>query len=314
MAGINFHKRFSVGLALDSTPDEYEKLFSLYGDKIDNIYFSPPLGDRFHGRNKIADQFHSPEIQERFWEILKVAASHDITLEVVLNTHLLEPGDIELTAEAFAKRGVALGKICVQDSYYDEARTVFSGCEFVHSVNCMPDDRDKILETAPLYDEYVVGRQYIRDEKLFAEIKQKGPRVVLLMNNGCSHWCGGCGELSHCGEAHQKTLQRFTSQQIYAIQSIMPYEIHEEFFKTSDVDLFKLSTRNADVRYITLLLDSYINNNASEYIKESKDFYLLWSRLLWMKKDFQDYDYEMIREEKKKVCKDRSLYYREPPV
>lgn len=76
-----FEKKFSIGLALDSEPEEYENLFLQYGNYIDNLYFSPPLGDRFHGRTKVAEQFHDKTMTERFWKILKVAQDYNIYLD-----------------------------------------------------------------------------------------------------------------------------------------------------------------------------------------------------------------------------------------
>lgn len=290
-----FKKKFSIGLALDSEPEEYENLFLEYGDYIDNLYFSPPLGDRFHGRTKVAEQFHDKTMTERFWEILKVAQDHNIYLEVVFNTHLLKAGDLESTKKEFDCRNLRLNKVCVQDKYYEQAKIIFPKAKIVHSVNCLPDDRHRIIQTSGKYDEYVVGRQFIRDSDLFCKIQKQGSACVLLLNNGCSHWCGGCGKSQHCRNTYVKTRKRYTPQEIYAIQSIMPYEIWENMIDTSNVTLFKLSTRNADVSYIRMCLESYINNSALKYIKESTDYYLVWSRLLWLVEEFPHFDYMGIR-------------------
>lgn len=303
MANIDFKKRFSIGLALDSEADEYERLFAQYGDYIDNLYFSPPLGDRFHGRNKIAEQFRNSEMCDRFWRILKVTQAYKIGLEAVFNTHLLEPGDLAYARTEFDRHQIHLDKVCIQDSYYDEAKRIFPASELVHSVNCMPDEIEKIIEAAGKYEEYVVGRQYTRNSALFKKIREQGSKCVLLLNNGCSHWCGGCSDSQHCSDSYKKSRETYIPQEIYAIQSILPYEIHEKLIDTSAVKLFKLSTRNADVSYITMCLDSYINNSAFEYIKRSTDYYLLWSRLLWIVKDFPTFDYNAIRDFKKNLVK-----------
>ena len=132
-----FYKRFSVGLALDSSAEEYEDLFNQYSGYIDNLYFSPPCGDSFHGRTKIAEQFHDPKMTDRFWQILNVAAKHDIRLEVVFNTHLLDAESIQNAAELFNKKDIFLDKICVQDQYLDIVQDIFPDSKMVHSVNCM---------------------------------------------------------------------------------------------------------------------------------------------------------------------------------
>ena len=43
-----FDKRFSVGLTLDATLAEFEHFLAKYGRVIQNIYFSLPMGDKFH--------------------------------------------------------------------------------------------------------------------------------------------------------------------------------------------------------------------------------------------------------------------------
>ena len=47
-----FSKRFSVGLALDTTLDEFNELLDQYAWAIENIYFSLPMGDKFHARTQ----------------------------------------------------------------------------------------------------------------------------------------------------------------------------------------------------------------------------------------------------------------------
>lgn len=289
-------KCFSVGLALDSGTAEYESLFRDYGEYIDNLYFSPPLGQHFHGRSKIADQLEQPMYIERFWEILHLAQDFQIGLEVVYNTHLLKYDDFIRADEAFSKNQIKLSKICIQDAYYDFIRSLYPTTELVHSVNSMPDKKDMILQTAGAYSEYVVGRQYTRDTELFHNIVQTGARCVLLLNNGCSHFCGGCSSPEHCQQAFERTRseKHMTEEQIYALQSIMPFELHEKWIDLKDISLLKLSTRNADANYIRLCLDSYINGIDRELLDKSTDYYLLWSRLLWLTKYFKGFDYERI--------------------
>lgn len=293
-----FEKKFSIGLALESDSEQYRRLFTKYENFIDNMYFSPPLGDKYHGRTKIAEQFHNEAYVDRFWGILEQAREFNIKLEVVFNTHYLDDRDVEQTCQVFDDRGFLVEKVCVQDQYYDSARKYFPTSEIVHSVNCMPDDKKRILAELPKYEEYVVGRGYTRDSELFKEIEKVGTRCVLLLNNGCSHICGGCGEEKHCFESFEISRKTNSPQDIYAIQSIMPWEIHEGIVDLSNVSLLKLSTRNADVDYIEKCLDSYINNKAKEYIDQSTDYYLLWSRLRWMVKYFPVFQYSQIVEKK----------------
>lgn len=296
-------KRFSVGLALDSDIVEYEALFRDYGEYVDNLYFSPPLGMQFHGRTKVAEQLEQPLYIDRFWKILHLAQNFGIGLEVVYNTHLLNETDLLRATEEFEKNNIVLSKICVQDTYYDLIRSLYPTTDLVHSVNSMPDDRKQILRTVGAYAEYVVGRQYTRDTDLFHAITQAGVRCVLLLNNGCSHFCGGCATMEHCRLAFEQTRSKLhmTEEQIYALQSIMPFELHMGMIDLTDVSLLKLSTRNADVPYIRACLDSYINGKDQELLEESTDYYLLWARLIWFTKYFKSFDYHRIYAYKQKL-------------
>lgn len=296
-----FKKRFSVGVALDSDVDEYKLLLEKYSDFIDNVYFSPPFGDQYHGRSKIAEQLSLPGSDERLWMILRLFRKYGVALEAVFNTHLLSDSDIEYTLRQLALLDLIPEKICVQEPYYRIVRECFPHADIVHSVNFLPNDRSKILPAAKQYDEYVVGRQFIRDEKLFREIKETGCRTVLLLNNGCSHICGGCASQDHCRNAFERSLSKKSAQQIYAEQSIMPFELHEGWLCTENVALFKLSTRNGNASYIEKCLDSYIHNNSDVYAGKNPENYLLWSRLAWPMRFFEYFDYSEIYQLKKEL-------------
>ena len=75
-----FSKRFSVGLALDTTLVEFNAMLDEYSWAIENIYFSLPMGDKFHARTRGVDQMRQPETVALFWELLKCIKAHGIKL------------------------------------------------------------------------------------------------------------------------------------------------------------------------------------------------------------------------------------------
>src|SRR5699024_11510440 len=101
---------------------------------------------------------------------LKVAQDHNIYLEVVFNTHLLKAGDLESTKKEFDCRNLRLNKVCVQDKYYEQAKIIFPKAKIVHSVNCLPDDRQRIIQTSGKYDVYLLWRHYFLDSDLIYKI------------------------------------------------------------------------------------------------------------------------------------------------
>lgn len=84
-----WEKRFSVGIAIETTLSDFEGMLENYGRYIDNFYCSLPLGDKFHGRTHVANQFKNPENIQKFWEIAKMINKSDVGFEIVFNTDKL---------------------------------------------------------------------------------------------------------------------------------------------------------------------------------------------------------------------------------
>lgn len=303
-----FRKKFSVGLVMDTNVREFDLFLEKNEEYIDNIYVSLPLGDKFHGRTYIQNQFHNPQTVELFWKLLNLIQSYDIQIEVVFNTESLTAEDLYLCRNALEQHNVDVAKIAVSDGLFEVGKELFPSVKIVKTVNEMPNSYEGFREIPWYYDEIVVGRHFIRDSKVFNIItKEKGANVVLLLNNGCSHICGGCSTFSHCEKSYFKALENHTFEYLYALQSIMPYELHQNYFDYSEVSIFKLSTRNGNTEYLTNCIDSYINNNAEFYINENTDNYLLWSRLKWHIPSFSSYNFEQIRKIKQKLCSNLNL-------
>lgn len=297
------YKKFSVGIAMNTTLQEFSNLLKIYGPYIDNFYGSLPLGDKYHGRPFIAQQFHNPEMQTKFWEIARMINESGINLEIVFNTDGLTGDDFRECRDKLEKEKIIVNKIAVLDWYFDLVKELFPSVEVIDSVNNMKNTLEEFREIRHDYDEIVIGRHFIRNTEVFCVVQEElHAKTVLLLNNGCSHVCGGCRTQEYCRESYVKEKDRYSSEYLYALQSIMPYELHEGFFDISHVDLFKLSTRNADTEFICKCLDSYIHNNAREYVDKSSHHYLLWSRLMWHMPYFDEFDYDRIYQLKKEIC------------
>lgn len=297
-----FNKRFSVGLALDTTLDEFNALLDQYSWAIENIYFSLPMGDKFHARTRVVSQMRQPEIVELFWELLRCIKSHGIKLELVLNNGLVRPHDVQEAAQMLTSHDICIDLVGITDDIYDDVKQYFPTQKIVYSFKNRTHTQAAFASLRHHYDEIVVGRQNIRNVELFhflrAELKTK---VVLLLNNGCSHVCGGCTTLNNCHRSYYQEKFNKSSEYLYALQSIMPFELHSELLDTSDVHLFKISSRNASVDYIRKCLDSYINCIEEPYIRQSNENYMLWSRLAWHGEYYTDFSLEHIRKLKKQI-------------
>jgi collagenase-like PrtC family protease len=283
---------------------EYDDFLKKYHSYIDNIYMSLPLGDRFHGRNHIAQQFKQKEKVDLFWELVKMIQSYGINVEVVFNTHLLKDDDLLMSRDELEKHNVNPQKIGILDMYYEMAKEIYPDADLINSVNNMPDTFEGMQKLKGKYEEIVIGRQHTRNSDMFEFVKKTvGSKVVLLINNGCSHTCMGCREVEYCKKVYERDVQKYSPEFLYALQSIMPYELHDNYFDFSNVDYFKISNRNADTEYTIKCLDSYINNNAECYLAQKKENYFLWARLMWHMKYYDSFNYDSIKEMKKEIAK-----------
>ncbi len=86
--------KLSIGLSLEISPEEYQKLFSDYSGYIHSLYFSPPLEGKYHSRTKISRQFEDPQVVENFYEILRLAKEEGILLDCVLNRPTIREEDV----------------------------------------------------------------------------------------------------------------------------------------------------------------------------------------------------------------------------
>ena len=301
-------KKFSLGLVLDTDLPAFEQFLADYSPWIDNFYFSLPMGDRFHARARVAEQLRSRETVAQFWEQLRLIRRYGIGLEVLFNTRDLTEADVREGRALLDAHGLEPDKVGLTDAVWDAVARSFPGKETVWSFNNFPACREDYGASGHPYAEYVAGRQFIRDRALFDRIHQqlKG-RVVLLVNNGCSHLCGGCSTRRHCLEAHQRGLQRHSAEYLYALQSIMPFELHEGLLDLKQIDLIKINSRNTDIGYLRRCLQSYLEGDEARYLAESRENYALWGHLTWHMRAFGSFDLARIRAIKEALYEGREI-------
>lgn len=289
-------KRFSLGLVLDTNLHEFEAFLAEYHQYIDNFYFSLPMGDRFHSRRRVAEQFRHEEVVDRFWQQLHLIHDYGIKLEVLFNTHGVDERDVEAGRQMLYANQIVPDKVGLVDGVYEAVTKAFPGTEMVYSFNNSPSGMASFEAGGHRYAEYVVGRQFIRNEALWDRIhRDLQGRVVLLVNNGCSHICGGCSSQRHCLDSYQKALNMHSAEYIYALQSVMPYELHENWIERNKIDLIKINSRNTSIPYLRTSLESYILGDEARYIARSKENYALWAHLTWHMRWFGMFDLDRIR-------------------
>lgn len=297
-----FYKKFSVGLTLDASFSEFESFLSEYADYISNFYFSLPLGDKFHARVNVVKQMHDPSKVELLWKMLKTIKSYGIDLELVLNNGNVTENDIVAAKKMLAEHGAAIDLIGLTDDIYANVKKHFPDLKTVYSFKNRSHVKKDYENASGHYDEIVLGRQNVRNVELFSFVKNRlNSKVVLLLNNGCSHICGGCSTTENCHSSYYRAKLNRSSEYLYALQSIMPYEIHDGLLDLTNVDLFKIASRNASLQYLSDCLNSYVNRVEDEYIEKSYNNYMLWGRLAWHVEYYDEFSLQRIRNYKASI-------------
>ena len=303
-----FHKRFSVGLSLDTTLREFDVFLDQYKDYINNFYFSLPLGDKFHARTRVVEQMHDPDTVALFWQLLACISSHGIKLELVLNNGNVSPEDVVRAARMLGEHGIDVDLVGITDDIYEPVKSSFPTQELVYSFKNHTHTQSDFAKLKNHYQEIVLGRQNIRNTRLFSFIRRElKSDVVLLLNNGCSHICGGCTTLRNCHRAYYQASFQHDPEYLYALQSILPWEIHSGLLDVSDVKLFKISSRNASVRYLADSLHSYIFCEEDRYILRDTSNYILWARLAWHVEHYRHFSLDRIRAMKEKIYRGEAV-------
>ena len=79
--------RFSFGISLNIDLDDYKKIIDDYNGYINNVYFSLPLGDEFHTRKGVIEEYSQKNAMEKLKNILILFKENNIGLEAVLNQY-----------------------------------------------------------------------------------------------------------------------------------------------------------------------------------------------------------------------------------
>ena len=151
-----FNKRFSVGLALDTTLEEFNSMLNEYSWAIENFYFSLPMGDKFHARTRVVNQMRQPEKVALFWELLKCIRAHDIKLELVLNNGLVCSNDIREAAQMLEDHNISIDLVGITDDIYNDVKTYFPTQKIVYSFKNHTHTKAAFVSLNHFYDEIVI--------------------------------------------------------------------------------------------------------------------------------------------------------------
>ena len=300
-----FHKRFLVGLTMKTTPREFDKFLGKYSYYIEQIYFSIPLGEKFHSRIAVQQSFEDEQNVALFWELLEIAKKHGIKLDMVLNTLDLTERDVADAFEALRNHGITLDVITTLDQYYDFLLPHIQGEKLFCSYNNALRGIGDIEKIKHSYDSYVLGNSLMRSIKVHKYVREQlGKEVCLLINNGCSFNCTWCGHSEDgCESAFKRGIEKHTVEYLYAHQGVFPEELRNGTIRMEYINTIKISNRSSDIKYLKRCLDSYINNRLTPYLWISRHNYSLWCKLLWFAPYYRTMSFKAVMAEKQKIYK-----------
>ena len=301
-----FRKKFLVGLTLNTTAKEFDKFLEEYAYYIEQVYFSMPLGDKFHSRIVVQKNFSKKENVELFWELLEISKKHGVKLDMVLNTVDLTSEDVDSAFKALADHNITLDVVTNIDEYYDYLTPHLNGQKIICSYNNAIRSIADIEKLKHTYDSYVFGNSLMRNLKVHKYVCETlKSKVCLLINNGCSFNCAWCGHsTTTCQETYQRNRKKHSVEYLYAHQSMFPEELRNNTIRMEYIDTIKISNRSSGLRYLKNCLDSYINNELKRYIIFNRKNFALWCKLAWFTPHYLFISFKKIMEEKEKIYKE----------
>ena len=221
-----YEKKFSFGIDLEIELTDYKKIINKYSPYISSVYFSLPSGDKFHTRIKMKEEYKKVGAKEKLLKILDLFRNSNVKLEAVINQYNI---GIEELKEALCELDnfIKVDSICCLDEYVDVILEHYTNNIYlISSFNNSPLHKDNINKLNHKYNMIVVGKEFMREPQLLEKIKEQNFDVKLLINNGCAFNCGMCRSgRKNCIETFKKNTEKFSVEELYAMQSFFPWEL-----------------------------------------------------------------------------------------
>lgn len=304
----DYLKKFSFGISLGISIDEYKKIIYKYGKYIKSVYFSLPYGDEFHTRKAVIKEYNKKNARQRLIRILELFKDNGIELEVVINQYNLDNEKILNALKEFSKV-IKFNTICCLDEYVSAVKEHYTN-KIIYSFNNKNLQEKDIYGISQSYNMVVVSREFMRNLEMLKKIKDCGMKTKLLLNNGCSFNCLSCRLGNEkCKEVFYNELLKNTAQELYAKQSFFPWELKKLFeeqkkININVIDELKISNRPCTFEYLNDCLESYIyNKNEKKYINKTYKNYHLWGRQSNLTPFFREFNLEQINKIKLRIWK-----------
>jgi hypothetical protein len=292
--------KFSIGLSALISDKDLEGILFRFHDVIHDVYDSPPYGVGYQSRD-LMSPFDGSGAIERLQRQLKIVKNFGIKFKLALNSKYDEATSqvLQRVCEDFGVPDI----VVALHSYIEDVRRFLPSTPIHYSYNNNSVRKSSNIDSIPSsISTVVVGNNGIRSRKLWRRLREKGFQVELLLNNGCSFGCGGCGNLSFdCKKYFDTNLQKFGAEYLYTQQSILPSEFYQYYVDEPLISYFKISSRPASAQQFHDSLESYKTGDEQRYLKTDQGNYFLWGRLAHFVPHYGEFSLRRILPYKKEI-------------
>jgi hypothetical protein len=290
-------KKYSIGLNSLLSHQQWVQLLKNYGQYIDKIYFSPPLGYRFSYKPRLYKSNYFSNINnctDYIKFVLKSIKSinNSIKIEFALNTKFLLNGDISTAYEWLNKSQIDIDSILTMTEYIPEIRQIkqWENISLTHSANELI--RDKSLNTDK-FDEIIIAFGANKNPELWEYYHNLGKRTRLIINTGCMFDCNGLC-FSQCNRTLDENLKNESMVELFSKYTIMPHEFYKYWYQNNNLDSFGFSIRDIEPIEVTDTFDSYIKDIETECIKGNTLYYKIWNSNKIFLQEYNRFNYQKI--------------------
>ncbi|MGL6131713.1 MAG: hypothetical protein ACRCZ9_08900 [Fusobacteriaceae bacterium] len=269
-----FKKRVSLGYMCFIKEEEIKEFLFSYKDLIKYIYFSPPLGDMYLSRRIMSDMYSEKTNIEKMVRVLKYCNEIGIGLELALNSSntpkLLTSNSVQDSKEWLESNNIVIDRVvCVPHLIglvKEKFGNIFCNCSYNSRVRNIKDI-NSMMNIG--FDGIVIGNTLIRDMEAYTIIKTHNLESTLLTNNGCNHGCVGCGtgKRANCVVFDYICGFKYGIDKVYAMSSVVPYEIMNLYEPSGLIDVYKISSRTIrDISILVGVMEGY-------FVRDNDKFY-----------------------------------------
>ncbi len=229
-----------VGIpGINTSSYEINKLCNDYGDYIDSFYTSPPFGNYYNWKGPTVPSVFNYTNCKALKDQIDVIRSYNIGIRMVLNNPSSENLHPVQDLERFSEMFGAPDYIVTMKNYVEQFK---ASSTIPIAYSCMNKIKSNEFDIIDKCDVVVLNSEHNYHLDLMKQIKAKGKKVELIINNACGYMCNKRCDDS-CTHCQKLTIDKYGIEKTLALQALFPCELK---LLAPYVDLWKISNRPSD--------------------------------------------------------------------